>query len=54
MKRLVEADIRLETVGETKAGIKLVIIVQIVARLETTLEPGLILYIELLCEGSIS
>ena len=44
MKRLEEADIRLGTVGETKAeadrkaGIKLVIIVETGARLETTLE----------------
>ena len=44
MKRLGEADIRLGTVGETKAeadrkaGIKLVIIVGTGARLETTLE----------------
>ena len=60
MKRLGEADIRLGAVGETKAevdrkaGIKLVIIVEIVARLETTLEPGLTLDIELLCKGTIS
>ena len=44
MKRLGEADIRLGTVGETKAeadrkaGIKLVIIVETGARLETILE----------------
>ena len=44
MKRLGEADIRLGTVGETKAeadrkvGRKLVIIVETGARLETTLE----------------
>ena len=58
MKRLGEVDIRLVTVGETKAeadrkaGIKLVIIVKIVARLETTLEPGLTLDVELLCDIS--
>ena len=62
MKRIGEADIRPGTVGvgetkaeaDRKAGIKLVIIVKIVARLETTLEPGLILDVELLCKGTIS